>query len=67
MLQELNEELTDRGVCLVFAEMKDPVRTKIERYELRPTIVPNRFFPTLTSAIEAFRTETGAEWQLPKT
>jgi high affinity sulfate transporter 1 len=67
MLQELNEELTDRGVRLVFAEMKDPVRTKIERYELTPTIDPNRFFPTITSAIEAFRTETGAEWQPPKT
>jgi hypothetical protein len=47
--------------------MKDPVRTKIERYELTPTIDPNRFFPTITSAIEAFRTETGAEWQPPKT
>jgi high affinity sulfate transporter 1 len=67
MLQELNEELTDRGVRLVFAELKDPVRTKIERYELTPTIDPNRFFPTITSAIEAFRTETGAEWQPPKT
>jgi high affinity sulfate transporter 1 len=66
MLQELNEALTDRGIWLVFAEMKDPVRTKIERYELAPTIAPNRFFPTLTRAIEAFRTATGAEWQPPK-
>jgi MFS superfamily sulfate permease-like transporter len=66
MLQELNEALTDRGICLVFAEMKDPVRTKIERYELTPTIDPNRFFPTLTRAIDAFRTATGAGWQPPK-
>jgi MFS superfamily sulfate permease-like transporter len=66
MLQELNHELVDRGICLVFAEMKDPVRTKVERYELTPTIDPNRFFPTLTRAIEAFRTETGEEWQAPK-
>jgi high affinity sulfate transporter 1 len=65
MLQELNEELTDRGICLVFAEMKDPVRTKVERYELTPTIDPNRFFPTIRRAIEAFRTETGEEWQPP--
>jgi high affinity sulfate transporter 1 len=66
MLQELNHELLDRGICLVFAEMKDPVRTKVERYELTPTIEPKRFFPTLTRAIEAFRTETGEEWQPPK-
>jgi high affinity sulfate transporter 1 len=66
MLQELNEELTDRGICLVFAEMKDPVRTKVERYELTPTIDPNRFFPTIRGATEAFRTATGEEWQPPK-
>ena len=66
MLQELNEELIDRGLCLVFAEMKDPVRTKVERYELTPTIDPNRFFPTIRSAVEAFRSETGVEWQPPR-
>jgi high affinity sulfate transporter 1 len=66
MLQELNEELTDRGICLVFAEMKDPVRTKVERYELTPTIDPNRFFPTIRRATEAFRTATGEGWQPPK-
>ena len=66
MLQELNEELTDRGIRLVFAEMKDPVRTKVERYELTPTIEPDRFFPTITQAIKAFQDETGAEWQPPK-
>jgi high affinity sulfate transporter 1 len=66
MLEELNEELSGRGVRLVFAEMKDPVRTKVERYELTPTIDPNRFFPTITRAIKAFQDETGAEWQPPK-
>jgi hypothetical protein len=45
--------------------MKDPVRTKIERYELQPPIDPNRFFPTLTRAVDAFRSKTGAEWQAP--
>ncbi|HKA84906.1 MAG TPA: sulfate permease [Acidimicrobiales bacterium] len=66
MLQELNEELTGRGIRLVFAEMKDPVRTKVERYNLTPTIEPDRFFPTITQAIKAFQDETGAEWQPPK-
>jgi MFS superfamily sulfate permease-like transporter len=65
MLQELDEALNARGIGLVFAEMKDPVRTKIERYELTRTIDPNHFIPTLTRAIEAFRTATGAEWRPP--
>jgi high affinity sulfate transporter 1 len=66
MLEELNEELTDRGIRLIFAEMKDPVRTKVERYELMPTIDPDRFFPTITQAVKAFQDETGAEWQPPR-
>jgi MFS superfamily sulfate permease-like transporter len=65
MLQELDEDLNARGISLVFAEMKDPVRTKIDRYELTQTIDPDHFFPTLTQAIKAFQRQTGAEWQPP--
>ena len=43
-------------------ELKDPVRDKIERYGLTRTIDPRHFFPTLESAVTAFRQETGAEW-----
>jgi hypothetical protein len=42
--------------------MKDPVRHKIERYELTRTIDPGHFFPTLDAAITAFRQQTGANW-----
>jgi hypothetical protein len=35
--------------------MKDPVREKIERYELTRTIDPNHFYPTVEAAIDAFR------------
>jgi MFS superfamily sulfate permease-like transporter len=62
MLQELDEDLNARGVNLVFAEMKDPVRAKIDRYELTKTIDPAHFFPTITEAVKAFRRQTGAEW-----
>jgi high affinity sulfate transporter 1 len=65
MLQDLNEALIDRGIRLVFAEMKDPVRTKVERYGLTRTIEPGRFFPTITQAIKAFQAATGADWQAP--
>ena len=62
MLQSLDEELNARGINLVFAEMKDPVRAKIDRYELTKTIDTAHFFPTLDDAVQAFREQTGAEW-----
>ena len=66
MLQELDEWLNERGVSLVFAEMKDPVRAKIERYELTRTIDPAHFFPTLDDAVARYREETGTTWQPPE-
>ena len=54
MLEDLDEELNGQGISLVFAEMKDPVRAKIERYELTRTIDPDHFFPTVESAVGAF-------------
>jgi hypothetical protein len=47
----------------VFPEMKDPVRSHIDQYELTPTINPAHFFPTVDAAVEAFRAESGANWQ----
>jgi len=65
MLEELDKELNARGISLVIAEMKDPVREKIERYELTQTINPEHFFPTITQAVKAYQRETGLEWQPP--
>src|SRR5215472_16530225 len=62
VLEDLDEELNERGISLVFAELKDPVRGKIERYGLTRTIDPRHFYPTVESAIQAYREETGAEW-----
>jgi high affinity sulfate transporter 1 len=62
VLEELDEGLNAEGISLVFAELKDPVREKIERYGLTRTIDPRHFFPTIEAAVAAFRTETGAEW-----
>ena len=59
MLEDLDEALNRQGISLVFAEMKDPVRAKIERYELTRTIDPEHFFPTIESAVEAF---TQLQW-----
>ena len=62
MLTDLDEELNARGISLVFAELKDPVRRKIERYGLTRTIDPHHFYPMVGAAITAFRGETGAQW-----
>jgi high affinity sulfate transporter 1 len=62
VLEELDESLNDQGISLVFAELKDPVRRKIERYGLTRTINPQHFFPTIEDAVAAFRQETGADW-----
>ncbi len=66
MLEDLDEWLNARGVSLVFAEMKNPVRTKIERYELTRTIDPGHFFPTIDAAVEAYQAEFGEEWRTPQ-
>ena len=63
MLEDLDEDLNARGISLVFAEMKDPVRRKIELYELTRTINPLHFFPTVGDATKAFQRETGAAWE----
>jgi high affinity sulfate transporter 1 len=62
MLEELDGWLNERGISLVFAELKDPVREKIERYELTRTIDPAHFFPTVDAAVEEYIRQTGATW-----
>jgi MFS superfamily sulfate permease-like transporter len=62
MLLELDRELNAEGTSLVFAELKDPVRAKLERYELIGPLDPAHFFPTLDAAVQAFRSHTGARW-----
>jgi MFS superfamily sulfate permease-like transporter len=62
MLEDLDQSLNARGVSLVFAEMKDPVRRKVDQYGLTRTIDPGHFFPTLDEAILGYQKETGARW-----
>ena len=66
MLVELDLWLNERGVSLVFAEMKTPVKEKIDRYELTRTIEPAHFFATLEDAVRGFVDETGATWLPPR-
>ncbi|MFG2117987.1 SulP family inorganic anion transporter [Streptomyces sp. NPDC048710] len=62
VLEDLDQALNAEHVHLVFAELKDPVRRKIERYGLTRTIDPDHFFPTVEAAVAAYRLRTGAQW-----
>ncbi len=62
MLEDLDQSLNANGINLIFAEMKDPVRSKVDRYGLHRTLDPAHFFPTVDEAIAAFRKQSGASW-----
>lgn len=62
VLEELDSVLDAEGICLVFAEMKDPVRRKVERYGLAHKIEARHFFPTIGAAVAAFLQQTDSQW-----
>jgi high affinity sulfate transporter 1 len=61
-LRALNEELTQAGAVLHFAEMKGPVKDELKRYGLFAAIGEERFFPTIGSAVHSYVGETGVDW-----
>lgn len=62
MLIELDEKLNNNGISIVFAELKDPVKRKLERYKLIGPLNPKHFFPTVESAVESYMKKTGGHW-----
>ena len=54
MLRELTRTLGERGIALHFAEMKDPVRDKLRRFELTDLIGDACFHPTVSSAVDSY-------------
>jgi high affinity sulfate transporter 1 len=63
MLVDLDLELNAAGIHLVFAELKDSVREKIERYGLLETIDRRHFYPTIEVAVEQFQQEVESRTQ----
>lgn len=57
MLVKLDEELNADGIHLAFAGLKDPVKDKLDLYSIYDTIDPEHFYPTIKTAIRAFRDE----------
>ena len=57
MLSELESSLAQSGIELRFAEMKDPVKDKLRRFELMGQLGEGSFYPTLGAAIDAYLSE----------
>ena len=64
MLDELEHKLTESGIELRFAEMKDPVKDKLKRFELIDRFGgAARFYPTIGSAVDAYLEEHRVDWK----
>jgi high affinity sulfate transporter 1 len=61
MLAELDHSLTESGIELRFAEMKDPVKDKLRRFELLERF--GNFYPTIGSAVDAYLEEHAVGWK----
>jgi hypothetical protein len=51
-VRELIPILGEREIALHFAEMKDPVREKLKRFEMLDIVGDERFDPTVGSAVD---------------
>jgi len=63
MLAELEHALTESGIELRFAEMKDPVKDKLKRFELFERFGAANFYPTIGSAVDAYLQEHAVDWE----
>jgi high affinity sulfate transporter 1 len=63
MLAELEHSLTESGIELRFAEMKDPVTDKLKRFELFDRFGAADFYPTIGSAVDAYLEEHAVDWK----
>ncbi len=66
MLEDLETELDGMGIVLAWAELKDPVRRKLDEYQLDQPLETDRFYPTVNGAVDAYRGLYGGEWQSPR-
>jgi len=63
MLAELEHSLTESGVELRFAEMKDPVKDKLKRFGLFDRFGAANFYPTIGSAVDAYLEQHAVDWK----
>jgi len=63
MLADLEQALRASGVELHFAEMKDPVKDKLRRFELFDRFGAASFPPTIGAAVDAYLQDHAVDWQ----
>ena len=61
MLAELEQSLRESNVELRFAEMKDPVKDKLRRFELFDRF--GVFYSTIGAAVDAYLEEHQVDWK----
>jgi MFS superfamily sulfate permease-like transporter len=61
-LAELDGTLRAAGVELCFAELKDPVKDKLKRFELFSRFGEEHFFPTIDAAVDGYLQTHPVEW-----
>ena len=62
MLSALDDDLARAGIELCFAEMKDPVKDRLIRYDLFAKLGAAQFFPTIGQAVNRYLDTHGVEW-----
>jgi len=62
MLAELEHAMSESRIELRFAEMKDPVKDKLKRFELFERFGATNFYPTIGAAVDAYLQEHAIDW-----
>jgi high affinity sulfate transporter 1 len=57
MLVDLDLEMNAAGIHMIFAELRDSVKDKIERYGVLETVERRHFYETIDEAVAAFERE----------
>jgi high affinity sulfate transporter 1 len=63
MIAELDETLHAKGIELCFAELKDPVKDKLKRFELFTQLGEKDFFPTIGAAVSGYLETHDVPWE----
>lgn len=66
-LVELDDHLASLGVDLVFAELKGPVKDRLMRFGVGSRFGLDHFYPTVHSAVRAYRLERAGSADVPDT
>ncbi|MGW2499844.1 SulP family inorganic anion transporter [Streptomyces sp. NPDC001588] len=54
-VDDLRQDLTDRGIVFALARVKQDLLDQLQAYGLADSVGPDRIFPTLPTAVDAYR------------